>query len=265
MKFISTNFQDAYIDQFNAASDTLHYTQDNEFRWFGIYYEGGTYADRLARITSTGELAFRVENAAIIDPSSNSSKARIQLGVEFPGDRLTCVKRMRIMPYMLPFADYDGPGAWFSIEEIFIGYPWAGDEYPARVSINLMPYQGQLHIVANGSYMSPEHNGEWNWTLWPATFDPDTPVPIGPWFDLYTGFEMNYGGNGQFTMAIRESGSWKTFIDITGPMHNPNSPDRVVHTRYDACKLYTSGHVVSYMQSHNSPCGLVWDNLDIRV
>jgi len=251
------DFETAVItDHHDADSATLNYWQDDQWKWLSIYYQDGTLDDRKALITADKELAFKINEPAIIDPVWGTRKGRVQLDVPFEGERLLASKRMIVPSYMQAFANYTGPNPWFICEEFHIGYPWAGDVYAARISISLVPYQGNLYFAATGTYQNPEDRGKWPGTLWTAPIKAIS-IPLGEWFDLFT----SYDSSGQFVLWIRKQyDDWRNLVGVNGPMSNPNATEPVQHMKYGACKLYTSGEVIDH-----SSVGLGWDNVVIQT
>jgi hypothetical protein len=241
---------------------------------FGIQYEGGTPADRHARViddpTKPGNkvLEYWLNEARVPGMRKGRQKGRIQLNlVEVNKTSLYQRVRMYLHPDLAHYRSYPKEHSFFTINELWFGAPWKGDDYPFRISLQIVKEKGvrPLLLAAAGSVHIGGRKGAGHWKdLW-GSVNKDFEVPVGEWLDVEVGYQQGNAQSGRFYVAVKpqSSGVRTKVLDVTNWTYHPQAPRPVPLTHWQPLKVYASGDIIDHVRNRGGAVRVYWDDLEI--
>lgn len=235
-----------------------------------VSYEGGTAADRYARIiddpTQAGNhvLHYWLRNATI-PAYQTHTKGRIQqnfgLADHPDGDvmvELYARQRIRLHPDFGIMTAYDGEDDWWL--EPMIHELWMNSAlFSTRISIYVIESApDELHLAASLTYKragAEEWRHEWQ-TIG------DVAIPVDEWFVMEVGWKMGTADTGRFIVTIQRDGDAGpvTAVDIVNWTYNPRSRRPIPLTKWNPQKLYASDNIVHFIRDNGGTLQMYYDD-----
>ncbi|MBW2735402.1 MAG: hypothetical protein JRH20_23710 [Deltaproteobacteria bacterium] len=248
---------------------------------FRIVYEGGTVADRYARLVEdpskpgNGVLQFWMKNATIVDGYKDHKKGRVQTHIDLreatsPVDILYFTQRIYIHPDIALMAQYPETADpwWLSImlQEYWFGSTFFDHPNPARISVYLSyDASGKLRLAAHGQKTPSPTNPQWG-DLWHSQ-DPDYGVPTGTWLTLEVGYKRGDAETGRFVITAQAEGETEptTIVNVTNWTYNPDAllstgTGPVPLTLWSPQKLYASDNSLHFIRDSGGVAQIYWDD-----
>lgn len=263
-------------DSFTVCSDKTKSALNSApaLNWPDIQFQGGDESMRFATISADPQnkenktLLFGLRSPNVPGDKPNQFKGRVQMNFY----RNTNVKQLKMSVRMFLHGDmelvrsFPGTVNWLTISEWWNNAGWTGENYPFRISVNL--------VKENASRDSPllfhvqsetldRKTQRWSNTVWRQTAD-NFVVPTGRWIDLEYGYKEGDASQGRFFMAATVEGGSRTILfDIRNFTHHPGdaSPNGLTH--FNPLKLYTSGRLVDHVREHGGVMQIYWDDLNL--
>jgi hypothetical protein len=240
-----------------------------------IQYQGGTLMDRFAQVIADPKrggnnvLQFWLKEARVPGQTEGRHKGRIQMNLADLNAALTYQRfRMYLHPDLALYRAYPKSNTWFTINELWAGVPWKGDEYPFRITLDIVKDRGvgsPLRFAATGSVNTGGEAGSGIWeSVW-RSVNKDFEVPIGEWLDVELGYKQGGAQTGRFYLAVkRNSDVAKTVVlNVTNWTYHPRAPQPVPLTHWQPLKLYTSSDIIDYVRENGGVAQIYWDDLEI--
>ncbi len=241
----------------------------------GIMYEGGTKANRYARISIDPEdknnhvFHYWLKDAKVAGMFKGKQKGRIQLNFA-KINKTSIFQRFRLYldPDLAAYKQYPKQNGWFTINEFWMGAKWEKHPYPFRMSINIGKRAGAgkpLYFLVTGAIADggKAKHGKWKdiWGEIGSRFE----VPVGEWLDIELGYKQGNEKSGRFYMAVKREKDKKftTVFDITNWTYHPDSPKPVPLTHWQPIKIYTSSSVIDFVRRKGGAVQLYWDDVEI--
>jgi len=240
-----------------------------------VYYENvGDTSDRYARViddpTTTEPnkvLHYWLKNATIDTGYQQHTKGRIQSG--FPDELVDAVEVYATQRVFIPedmglLVEYppDADPWWIGviIETLWSGAAWQGHPNASRITLNIYPQGGQLHLELICRSSSDSR------VFWDQ-FNPDYTLPLGEWLTIETGYKMGDATTGRMVVVITEesTGQRHVIFDVTNWTYDPiaDDPDGtgpVPLTHWNPQKLYTSDNVVDFIRDSGGVLQVYFDD-----
>jgi hypothetical protein len=238
-----------------------------------IQYEGGTPADRHARViddpTKPGNkvLEYWLKEARVPGLREGREKGRIQLNLVHVNKTSFYQRvRMYLHPDLAHYRSYPKEHSFFTINELWFGVTWEGHEYPFRISLRIVKEKGvrPLLLAASGSVnKGGPKGGRWE-DLW-GSVNKDFEVPVGEWLDMEVGYLQGNAQSGRFYVTVKpqSSGVRTKVLDVTNWTYHPRAPRPVPLTHWQPLKVYASEDIVDHVRKRGGAVRVYWDDLEI--
>ena len=235
-----------------------------------IQYEGGTAADRHARViddpTKPGNkvLEYELAQGRIPGDRAGQYKGRIQLNLD-GANKTSVYKRVRMYlhPDIAHYRSYPKDTGWFMLDELWFGTPWTGDKYPFRISLHIVKEKGvgPLLLAASATVLVGPDRWQAVWFSGNKNFE----VPVGQWLDLEVAYRQGDGQHGRYVVAVTpESSRVRTMVlNVTNWTYHPQSPQPVPLKLWQPLKLYTSAEIIDHVRARGGVIRVYWDDLEI--
>ena len=240
---------------------------------FNIQYQGGTPADRIARIvedpTKPGNhvLHYWIKNANVPLPNGRK-KGRIQANLY--GNKGIYEMRQRVRLY-LPKKDFEvlrqwpKQFGWMTLIEFWNEPGWVGSKYPFRISINIAKDAGAGKPFNLDIHGQDKPGGKKWKNVWHER-NREFALPVGEWLTLEYLFVEGGKDTGRLMMTVeRENGEKTTVFDIHDCTRHPNNPAPNGLTGWNPLKLYTSQPTIDWVREHGGELQVYWDDFEIAV
>ena len=242
---------------------------------FGITYEGGSLADRYARIAPDPEdaanevLHYWIKNARVPGQKKVRYKARIQMNLSNMNlDSVFQRYRMYLHPDLELYRRFPEENGWFTVNELWMGARWKKHPFPFRIGVGIAKPRGAgrpLYFIVSGDVSAGGPIGKGNWrSLW-SKFAGHFEVPIGEWLDVELGYKSGDDSTGRFYMGIKRERdkSFTTLFDLRNRTYHPDSPQPVGLTDWQPLKLYTNSRIIDFVRKGGGVTQIYFDNLEI--
>ena len=240
-----------------------------------IQYEGGTPADRYAKIisdqTKTGNhlIHFWLKNATIPTGFGGdyAYKGRIQLNLyDISYTSIFTRYRMYLHPDLKFYKTYPNENTWFTISELWFR---GTDGNNFRIPLNIVKEAGvnkPLYFFVGGDAgkrNSSGGDGPWK-NIW-GQANTQFEVPVGEWIDMEIGYKQGNKNFGRFYLAAKRVTDAKmvTVFDITDWTYNPDAKTPTPLTGWNPLKLYTSGKVIKHIRESGGVAQIYWDDFKL--
>lgn len=234
---------------------------------FFIYYEGGTPAERYAKIIpdpkdpANSVLHFWLQDA-YIPYGKNKYKGRIQATLGVNGIKEMLIKhRLSLHPDMAALAKTTETFNWLTVQEF-----WNDEvksDYPFRISINIVKPTSSpgLTFATHGQTKRPNEEA-WD-DVWTAV-GTDFTIPVNEWMTVETYFKEGNKSTGKFTLTITDtSGRKHTVVDVTDFTYHPDDPTPDGLDNVNIMKLYAPERLINPMKQSGKTLQLYWDDFEL--
>jgi hypothetical protein len=241
-----------------------------------LFYEGGTDADRSAKIIAepgnpnNHVLKYTIVNAKAL----NDTKGRVQ--TQFITEGFSGIKgytqsvriffppsfgNLKNFPQKIGASQWVNQVDWFSLFEIWdSNKSEANTKFRATLAIDKEAGNNEeLYFSLQGDDNNPtgvRFNTKW--------FEANTkiPIPINQWFTLFLDYTEGLGANGSMKMWIQiDGGKKQVLFNIQNNTCHSNDTKLDGFEDVSVMKFYCSKNIVNYMKNLNAPLEVYWDNL----
>lgn len=262
----------------NLASPTQSNLPLPEFLQMMVNYEGGTTADRFAKLVpdptdSTNQvLHYWLRNATIPTGFQSHTKGRIQIAID-PANAQVGLPRVyaKVRVYLHPdlgilteYSTSDDP--WWigvTLQEFWFGADF--DEHPAhaRISLGIGPdlEDGVLRLSAA---CETTENYEEFWSV----SNPDFVMLTGEWLTIETGYVMGNATEGRFKVVVSSASlpAPVTVLDVHDTTYNPHADELgigpVALSHWHPMKFYMSDNTAHFIRDRDGVAQLYLDDFE---
>lgn len=241
-----------------------------------IQYHNGLQSDRLARIiedpkdTSNRVLQFWLKKPSTYKKNKQLQKGRVQMNLYDNVDvKHTVISvRMYLHPDISIIQSFPKSINWLTISEWWNNAGWTHENYPFRISLNLVKEQKKSSAPLVFKVHAQTFNAKkrhWDKKVW-ESINRSFVVPVDRWLTLL--FEVVEGdaNNGRFIFSVaNQNGKRTTIFDIYNYTHHPSDPMPDGFSHINPIKLYTSGELIDYVREKGGTVQVFWDDLQISV
>jgi hypothetical protein len=243
-----------------------------------IQYQGGDATERWARIVSDPDdasnhvLQFVLKSPNVRDGEGLPSKGRVQLNAysaeSVRSREVRFSTRMRLSEGFSTLKAMPRSFNWLTISEWWNDPSWNNQEFPFRITVNIIKPDEQSGSPLRFSVHAQTLNQStqiWDNTVWSFTAL-NAEVPIGRWVTLEYVFREGNALDGRFYMAVvTDEGSRTVLFDVSGWTHHPGDPDPDGLTHFNPLKLYTSKTLIDAARNAGGALEVLWDDLSLRL
>lgn len=242
---------------------------------FELDYEGGSEDERIARIVAdpvnpTNQvLQFWLQSPNARDGKGVAKKARIQTNF-YRNQGLREIQysvRLFLSKDFEEVRNYPEKIGWLTVSEWWNNAGWSKEEYPFRISINIVKPEKQtaapLRFDVHAQTFDKLLN-RWDNNVWFQT-NKNFAIPTQKWITLDYYWREGDRSKGRFYLAATPDGEARSVIfDVHDITHHPDDPAPDGLTHFNPMKLYTSRPLVNYVKSRGRALNIYWDNFDLK-
>jgi hypothetical protein len=248
--------------------------QESSIGLFNIQYQGGTTAQRSARLVPDPRkpdnqvLRFHLNEPNVVTKNCENCKGRIQANLYLLNGVREIRQRMRLFlgEGFSILAGMDGKLRWMTIAEFWNEPDWRPGPHAFRISVNIQKAEGAGEPLVLGVHGQIRPEGELWQTIWEPEPAKEFSLPIGEWFTVEYFLREGNAETGEFLVRMKTStGGWQTVYQVRDFTHHPGQSDPDGIWGWNPLKLYTNRKAIETVKHGGSDLSVFWDDLLIEA